>query len=166
MVHLKTWTSFFETFPVGPNQFITEFWTAISGNFGWMSSRPWCVRLWNAFSTHVTAFLDTRRACGGFAAVCLNFCGHEDKPGHKVQAKILTTSYLLERIDIWCKVWTLWVTLLCRDTGTWPSVFTLVLRVRGSFVYFIFSSKLKIENRCQFLIFQFFSSCNMDKHVS
>ena len=31
------WTSFFETkpFPVGPNRSI-EFWTKISGNFGWM----------------------------------------------------------------------------------------------------------------------------------
>ena len=33
VVHLKTWTSFFETFPVGPNRSI-EFWTEISGNFG------------------------------------------------------------------------------------------------------------------------------------
>ena len=33
--HLKRWTSFFETFPVGPNR-STEFWTEISGNFGWM----------------------------------------------------------------------------------------------------------------------------------
>ena len=31
--HLKRWTSFFETFPVGPNRSI-EFWTEISGNFG------------------------------------------------------------------------------------------------------------------------------------
>ena len=62
------------------------------------------VMLCNAFSTHVTAFLDTRRVRGGFAAVCLSFCGHEDKQGHKVQTKILPTSYLLERIDIWCKV--------------------------------------------------------------
>ena len=35
MVHLKRWTRFFETFPVGPNRSI-EFWTEISGNFGWM----------------------------------------------------------------------------------------------------------------------------------
>ena len=27
--------------------------------------------------------------------------------------------------------------------------------VRGSFVHLIFNSKLKIENRCQFLIFRF-----------
>ena len=33
--HLKRWTSFFETFPVWPNRSI-EFWTEISGNFGWM----------------------------------------------------------------------------------------------------------------------------------
>ena len=33
------------------------------------------------------------------------------------------------------------------------------LTVRGSFVHLIFNSKTKIENRCQFLIFQFFSSC-------
>ena len=33
--HLKRWTSFFETFPVGPNRSI-EFWTEISGNFGRM----------------------------------------------------------------------------------------------------------------------------------
>ena len=35
VVHLKRWTSFFETFPVGPNRSI-EFWTEISGNFGRM----------------------------------------------------------------------------------------------------------------------------------
>ena len=35
MVHLKRWTRFFETFPVGPNRSI-EFWTEIFGNFGWM----------------------------------------------------------------------------------------------------------------------------------
>ena len=35
VVHLKKWTRFFETFPVGPNRSI-EFWTEISGNFGWM----------------------------------------------------------------------------------------------------------------------------------
>ena len=34
-VHLKRWTRFFETFPVGPNR-STEFWTKISGNFGWV----------------------------------------------------------------------------------------------------------------------------------
>ena len=62
------------------------------------------VMLCNAFSTHVTAFLDTCRVRGGFAAVCLSFCGHEDKQGHKVQTKILPTSYLLDKIDIWCKV--------------------------------------------------------------
>ena len=33
--HLKRWTRFFETFPVGPNRSI-EFWTKISGKFGWM----------------------------------------------------------------------------------------------------------------------------------
>ena len=32
-VHLKRWSRFFETFPVGPNRSI-EFWTEISGNFG------------------------------------------------------------------------------------------------------------------------------------
>ena len=53
-------------------------------------------------STHVTTFLDTRRVRGGFAAVCLSFCAHEDKQGHKVQTKVLPTSYLLERIDVWC----------------------------------------------------------------
>ena len=59
----------------------------------------WCVMLCNRHSR-----LDSRRVRGGFAAVCLSFCGHEDKQGHKVQTKILPTSYLLERIDIWCKV--------------------------------------------------------------
>ena len=38
--------------------------------------------------------------------------------------------------------------------------------VRGSFVHLIFNSETKIENGCQFLIFQFFSSCVMDKQVS
>ena len=41
--HLKRWTSFFETFPVGPNR-STEFWTEISGNFGWMDRAPCAVR--------------------------------------------------------------------------------------------------------------------------
>ena len=40
MVHLKRWTRFFETFPVGPNRSI-EFWTEISGNFGWMDRARW-----------------------------------------------------------------------------------------------------------------------------
>ena len=39
LVHLKRWTSFFETFLVGPNRSI-EFWTGISGNFGWMDRAP------------------------------------------------------------------------------------------------------------------------------
>ena len=34
VVHLKRWTSYVETFPVGPNRSI-EFWTEIFGNFGW-----------------------------------------------------------------------------------------------------------------------------------
>ena len=37
--HLKRWTRFFETFPVGPNRSI-EFWTEISGNFGRMDRAP------------------------------------------------------------------------------------------------------------------------------
>ena len=37
--HLKRWTRFFETFPVGPNRSV-EFWTEISGNFGWMDRAP------------------------------------------------------------------------------------------------------------------------------
>ena len=39
VVHLKRWTRFFETFPVGPNRSI-EFWTEISGTFGWMDRAP------------------------------------------------------------------------------------------------------------------------------
>ena len=38
-VHLKRWTRFFETLPVGPNRSI-EFWTEMSGNFGWMDRAP------------------------------------------------------------------------------------------------------------------------------
>ena len=38
--HLKRGTRFFETFPVGPNRSI-EFWTEISGNFGWMDRAHW-----------------------------------------------------------------------------------------------------------------------------
>ena len=38
--HLKRWSSFSETFPVGPNRSI-EFWTEISGNFVWMDRAPW-----------------------------------------------------------------------------------------------------------------------------
>ena len=39
VVHLKWWTRFFETFPVGLNHSI-EFWTKISGNFGGMDCAP------------------------------------------------------------------------------------------------------------------------------
>ena len=42
--HLKRWTCFFETFQVGPNRSI-EFWTEISGNFGWMDRAPLFVPL-------------------------------------------------------------------------------------------------------------------------
>ena len=35
VVHLRRRTRFFETFPVGQNRSI-DFWTEISGNFGWM----------------------------------------------------------------------------------------------------------------------------------
>ena len=41
--HLKRWTSFFETFPVGPNRSI-EFWTEISRNFGWMDRAHYNLR--------------------------------------------------------------------------------------------------------------------------
>ena len=37
--HLKRWTRFLETFRVGPNRSI-EFWTEISGKFGWMDRAP------------------------------------------------------------------------------------------------------------------------------
>ena len=39
VVHVLRWTTFLETFPVGPNRSI-EFWTEISGNFGWMDRAP------------------------------------------------------------------------------------------------------------------------------
>ena len=39
VVYVLRWTTFFETFPVGPNRSI-EFWTEISGNFGWMDRAP------------------------------------------------------------------------------------------------------------------------------
>ena len=45
VVHLKRWTRFLETFPVGPNRSI-EFWTEISGNFGWMDRAPHQCSLW------------------------------------------------------------------------------------------------------------------------
>ena len=38
VVHLKRWTSFFETLSVGPNRSI-EFWTEIAENFGWIERR-------------------------------------------------------------------------------------------------------------------------------
>ena len=42
--HLKRWTRFFETFPLGPNRSI-EFWTENCGKFGWMDRAllfiPW-----------------------------------------------------------------------------------------------------------------------------
>ena len=45
VVHLKRWTSFFKTFPFGPNRSI-EFMTEISGNTDWLNGSPplycWC----------------------------------------------------------------------------------------------------------------------------
>ena len=38
--HIKRWTRFSETFPVGPNRSI-EFWTEIPGKFGWMDRAPY-----------------------------------------------------------------------------------------------------------------------------
>ena len=54
--HLKRWTSFFETFPVGQNRSI-EFWTEISGNFGWMDRAQefTCETKWH----HVISVLQT-----------------------------------------------------------------------------------------------------------
>ena len=43
VVHLKRWTSFFETFPVGPNRSI-EVWSEISRNFGRMDHPLWFIR--------------------------------------------------------------------------------------------------------------------------
>ena len=42
--HLKRWTRFFETFPVGPNRSI-EFWAGIFGNFGWTDRAPTLTKL-------------------------------------------------------------------------------------------------------------------------
>ena len=39
VVHLKRWTTFFDTFLVGWNRSI-QFWTEISENFGWMDIVP------------------------------------------------------------------------------------------------------------------------------
>ena len=44
VVHLKRWTRFFETFPVGPYRSI-EFCTEISGNFGWMDRARWKITI-------------------------------------------------------------------------------------------------------------------------
>ena len=49
-VRLKRWTRFFETFPVGSNRSI-EFWTEISGNFGWMDRAPFVPTLTRPFPT-------------------------------------------------------------------------------------------------------------------
>ena len=60
--HLKRWTCFFETFPVGPNRSI-ECWTEISGNFGWMDRAPRLSNsnsIWNA-RTRFNEFLTTPR---------------------------------------------------------------------------------------------------------
>ena len=49
VVHLKRFTSFFETFPAGSNRSI-EFWTEISGIFGWMDrALQYCAtELWSS----------------------------------------------------------------------------------------------------------------------
>ena len=62
VVHLKRWTSFFETFPVGPNR-STEFWTEISGNFGWMdrAQRPYGELQWQHGTTGIV-----RNLCNKF----------------------------------------------------------------------------------------------------
>ena len=62
VVHLKRWASFFETFPVGPNR-STEFWTEISGNFGWMdrAQRPYGELQWQHGTTGIV-----RNLCNKF----------------------------------------------------------------------------------------------------
>ena len=55
VVHLKRWTRFFETFPVGPYRSI-EFWTEISGNFGLMGRALWVT---------VHAYLNTPKSADG-----------------------------------------------------------------------------------------------------
>ena len=54
--HLKRWTCFFETFPVGPNRSI-EFWTEISGNFGWMDRAHKLFRSIISFKHKILSFV-------------------------------------------------------------------------------------------------------------
>ena len=68
VVHLKRWTRFFETFPVGPNLSI-EFWTEICGNFGWMDRAQYVkyyltiyLSAWLSVSlSYLTSYLTTYR---------------------------------------------------------------------------------------------------------
>ena len=49
--HPKRWTRFFETFPVGPNRSI-EFWTEITGKFGWMDRAQKSREIYKAVSVY------------------------------------------------------------------------------------------------------------------
>ena len=60
-VYLKKWTSFFETFPVGPNRSF-EFWTEIPRHFGWMDRAPWLGLGWFLLSPNFSM-----RTCVKFA---------------------------------------------------------------------------------------------------
>ena len=75
--HLKRWTRFFETFPVGPNRSI-EFWTEISGKFGWMDHAPRvgpCLSslllVWTLFKTDISISRQTFKVLLG---LCLVLC--------------------------------------------------------------------------------------------
>ena len=77
--HLKRWTRFFETFPVGPNRSI-EFWTEISGKFGWMDRAPW---LFYALTQEIALLgltISLPLACMAGAKMGMGRMGRERKP--------------------------------------------------------------------------------------
>ena len=71
VVHLKRWTSFFETFSVGPNRSI-EFWTEISGNFNlveWIAPKV-TVSLARVLSHNGKMVYWHERCCRSFLSCC------------------------------------------------------------------------------------------------
>ena len=86
--HLKRWTCFFETFPVGPNRSI-EFWTEISRNFGWMDRGP---------CSPVTLFPNESLESFPSSSVNLKFFTQMKRPHNSVNGRGIFTSSVSERL--------------------------------------------------------------------
>ena len=101
--HLKRWTRFFETFPVGPNRSI-EFWTEISGNFGWMDRAQLVI---------ITANVVISRCC----LFKVYMCG----------ARAARLFFLTRPIKFWIRGVAVAVDVIDRKAPSWLSTVAVVL---------------------------------------